>query len=70
MQESTFNIIVLTLTSTCAILLLVLSGAVLIEINALKYQGKATQAILATNTLQHELFFNLCELINNDHEKK
>ena len=69
-QESTFNIIVLTIISSCAILLLVLSGAVLIEINTIKYQGKATQAVLATNTLQHELFFNLCELKNNDHEKK
>jgi hypothetical protein len=28
--------------------------------NAIKYQARATQAVLATNTLQHELLFREC----------
>jgi hypothetical protein len=66
MQESTYSVIVLTIVSACAILLLVLSAGTLVAINTIKYQSMATQAILATNTMQHELLFTEC----GNHEQR
>ena len=66
MQESTYSTIVLTIVSVCAILLLVLNGATLIAMNAIQYQARATQAVLTTNTMQHELLFTEC----GNHEQR
>ena len=66
MSENIYSTIILTIISSCAILLLILSGTTLVAMNAIKYQARATQAVLATNTLQHELLFKEC----GNHEKR